>query len=180
MALTNKLTNIANAIRSKTGGTSQLTLEQMVTAINSIETGGGGLAYADELYSDDALAITYTSTSAGTAKTISNITNLKYYPFIAVVIENTDSTASASKFLRSVTIIGNSGYATGAVSVTRYGCQQYYNASSAVIGTTSTTYGLWGYTISTANALTIRGRTYASYYTTLTGTYKVRVIGIKF
>lgn len=42
MALIEKLTNIANAIRGKTGGTDSLNLEQMVTAIAAIETGGGG------------------------------------------------------------------------------------------------------------------------------------------
>lgn len=36
MALTEKLTNIANAIRNKTGGTEALTLDQMVTEINGI------------------------------------------------------------------------------------------------------------------------------------------------
>ena len=41
MALTDKLTNIANAIRSKTGGTDALTLEQMVTEIEGISGGGG-------------------------------------------------------------------------------------------------------------------------------------------
>ena len=41
MALTNKLSAIGNAIRSKTGGTELLTLDQMPTAIASIETGGG-------------------------------------------------------------------------------------------------------------------------------------------
>lgn len=41
MALTDRLTAIANAIRGKTGGTEKLTLEQMVTEIEGIETGGG-------------------------------------------------------------------------------------------------------------------------------------------
>jgi hypothetical protein len=41
MALTNKLSAIADAIRSKTGGTHLLTLDQMPEAIRSI-TGGGG------------------------------------------------------------------------------------------------------------------------------------------
>lgn len=39
MALTNKLSAIGDAIRSKTGGTELLTLDQMPTAIASIETG---------------------------------------------------------------------------------------------------------------------------------------------
>lgn len=40
MALTDKLTNIANAIREKTGGVDLLSLDQMPTEILSIETGG--------------------------------------------------------------------------------------------------------------------------------------------
>lgn len=42
MALTDKLTNIADAIRAKTGKADLLTLDQMPTEIASIETGGGG------------------------------------------------------------------------------------------------------------------------------------------
>ena len=41
MALTDKLTDIADAIRDKTGGTSKLTLEEMATAIEGIQAGGG-------------------------------------------------------------------------------------------------------------------------------------------
>lgn len=57
MALTDKLTNIADAIRGKTGKTEELTLDQMATEIAGIQAGGGasgespfdhavGLAYA--------------------------------------------------------------------------------------------------------------------------------------
>lgn len=42
MAIINKLAAIADAIRGKTGGTELLTLDQMVDAINGIQTGGGG------------------------------------------------------------------------------------------------------------------------------------------
>ena len=41
MALINKLENIGDAIRAKTGKTDLLTLDEMVTEIASIETGGG-------------------------------------------------------------------------------------------------------------------------------------------
>lgn len=41
MALTDKLTTIANAIRSKTGKSDALTLDQMATEIESISAGGG-------------------------------------------------------------------------------------------------------------------------------------------
>ena len=51
MALTDKLTNIADAIRSKGGTTDQLTLAGMVDAINAIQTGGGGIQSASGEYS---------------------------------------------------------------------------------------------------------------------------------
>ena len=41
MALTDKLTAIANAIRSKTGETGEMTLDQMPIKIGEIETGAG-------------------------------------------------------------------------------------------------------------------------------------------
>ena len=42
MALIDKLTAIADAIRGKTGKTDGMTLDQMVTEIEGIQTGGGG------------------------------------------------------------------------------------------------------------------------------------------
>ena len=47
MALTNKLTAIADAIRAKTGKTEELTLDQMVTEIEGISGGGGGEWFND-------------------------------------------------------------------------------------------------------------------------------------
>ena len=47
MALTEKLTAVADAIREKTGGTDPLTLEQMAAEIAGIEAGGGGQWTAD-------------------------------------------------------------------------------------------------------------------------------------
>lgn len=49
MALIDKLTNIADAIRGKTGGTDPLTLDAMAEAIAGIETGGGGAGGDDIL-----------------------------------------------------------------------------------------------------------------------------------
>lgn len=51
MALTDKLTAIADAIRSKGGTTEQLTLEGMVEAINAIETGSGATDVTDSVVS---------------------------------------------------------------------------------------------------------------------------------
>lgn len=44
MALTDKLTAIADAIRTKTGSTEKLTLAQMPTEIAGIQAGGGGVS----------------------------------------------------------------------------------------------------------------------------------------
>ena len=64
MALTNKLTAIANAIRAKTGGTKAMTLDEMVTAINSISGGGGGLpaGIAAIAFGEYAVASDFTTT----------------------------------------------------------------------------------------------------------------------
>lgn len=145
----------------------------------NVQGGGGGIPGVDLLYSNNAESITYTSTSAGTAKTISGITNLNQYPFLIVTIENTNSTKGSLKFIRSSTVVGNLNPGSTSISATRYGAQQYYNSSGTLTQTSSTTYGLFGYTLTAAGALTIRGRTNSSYYTSLTGTYKVQVLGIK-
>lgn len=58
MALTDKLTAIANAIRGKTGGTELLTLDEMPAEINSISSGEGG--QSEEL---DDVVLTYTPSS---------------------------------------------------------------------------------------------------------------------
>ena len=52
MALTDKLTAIADAIRAKTGKTNLITLDQMPTEVANIETGGGGRTepYIEETY----------------------------------------------------------------------------------------------------------------------------------
>ena len=54
MALTDKLTNIADAIREKTGSTDTMNLEGMVNAINAIQTGGGGTTDHSKLENRDA------------------------------------------------------------------------------------------------------------------------------
>ena len=53
MALINKLQAIGNAIRSKTGKTEQLSLDQMVTEIEGIQTGSGG----EEIIPEEAYII---------------------------------------------------------------------------------------------------------------------------
>lgn len=50
MALTDKLTAIGDAIRAKTGGTEKLTLDDMPTQIQAIQTGGGGGDLPEEAF----------------------------------------------------------------------------------------------------------------------------------
>lgn len=60
--LTDKLTNIANAIRQKGGTTEKLTLDAMPTAISALSTGGGGgVDIPDEAFviSGDCSYLTY-------------------------------------------------------------------------------------------------------------------------
>ena len=47
MSVVSKLTAIADAIRAKTGGTTEMTLDQMATAISGIQTGSGGIDTSD-------------------------------------------------------------------------------------------------------------------------------------
>ena len=49
MALTDKLTAIADAVRAKTGGTEMLTLDEIVSAIGGISGGGGPFTNATTL-----------------------------------------------------------------------------------------------------------------------------------
>ena len=67
MALTDKLTAIANAIRGKTGKEDSLTLEQMVTEIEGIEAGGipenARLYYVG--YVNSEFTLNFTSSAVG-------------------------------------------------------------------------------------------------------------------
>lgn len=49
-----KLTAIGDAIRSKTGGTEELTLEQMATQINALEVGGSNATVGDFTYTEES------------------------------------------------------------------------------------------------------------------------------
>lgn len=142
--------------------------------------GGVGLSWADVLY-DDNVSITFTSTTANTAKTLSGFNNIATYPFVVVEIQNADTTAASSKFIGSVTVLANTRYSTGQVTASTYGNSLYYNSNGVISAQSSTTYGLWVYTISASyGTVTIRGRCSSSYFSSLTGTYKIRILGVKF
>lgn len=68
MALTDKLTAIANAIRGKTGKEDALTLDQMATEIAGIQTGGGGSSFGENTVTPNFLNLFY-ALENGTAVT---------------------------------------------------------------------------------------------------------------
>lgn len=68
MALTDKLTAIGDAIRSKTGGSELLTLDEMPQEIQSIQTGGGG----DTALADSIIDGTITSYSSDNVLAVPN------------------------------------------------------------------------------------------------------------
>lgn len=61
MALIEKLENIGNAIRTKTGKTDLLTLDEMATEIGNIETGGGGGGDVSEYFNTEITTNTSSS-----------------------------------------------------------------------------------------------------------------------
>jgi hypothetical protein len=63
MALTDKLSAIADAIRGKTGKTDTLTLDQMPTEIAGIQAGGGGGIGAVKFVDEDIMVEESTSTA---------------------------------------------------------------------------------------------------------------------
>lgn len=86
MALTDKLTAIANAIRGKTGKSDSMTLDQMPTEIAGIATGGGG-SYQP---------ITGTFTAAGVNYTLTHNCGLDNYLLVVKIDEGSIETLKTS------------------------------------------------------------------------------------
>ena len=153
MALTSKLTNIANAIRGKTGKSDRMTLEQMVTEINSISGGGlpsGFTAIAKGSHSIDT-AVT------GTGTFVINH-NLGYVPdmFLIYAKSNIATTYSMLYAFRSATfgwrsatyqnLCGYHGNSTTTLSATNvttsYGVKTLTTTQATITSySTSTSYG---------------------------------------
>lgn len=178
--LTNAKSALKTSIENK-GVTVPTTtkLEGYSALVDAIQTGSSsGIPGLVELYSNKALSITYTSTSAGTAKTLTGLSGIQNYPVVICIIENTNASGTL-KFIRNVCILGNPSYMNGAIGTfTRYGIEHYYNSSGALAQMAGTSYGLWGYTYTTGGNFTIRGRCNSNYFTSLTGTYKVKILAL--
>lgn len=118
MALTDKLKAIADAIRGKTGGTESLTLDQMVTEIAGIQSGGGNAAELifETAFTVDESLIDADKTTVATIQT--GLTQEVFEPgylYYAVIncTNDTDTDFSYVHFKERVQIFcdtGSSGY----------------------------------------------------------------------
>ena len=105
MALTDKLTAIANATRAKTGTTNQMTLDEIATAINGISSGGGNIEVKSFV---PAAAVDVTTVTIDLTNYINNIqdefvmiysyrytyNNAKVYYIAVVKINKADNSVS--------------------------------------------------------------------------------------
>lgn len=87
MALTDKLTAIADAIRAKTGGTEAMTLDQMPPQIAGIQAGGGGIGAVKFIDVDITVeastttAVTYTVDGLEFLSSVENPTKWNAFAF---------------------------------------------------------------------------------------------------
>lgn len=114
MALTDKLTSIANAIREKTGSTEKLSLEGMADAIAAISAGGGGV-----------------SLTSGTVTPASNISSL--------TIEH--GLGTTPKFFILMIAPGNWSSKSPCVPIIMYDTAQYLNHYSNSISPVAEMFG---------------------------------------
>ena len=108
MALTNKLTAIANAIRSKTGKTEPMTLDEMVTEILNITTGS---VPSDTITLDDGTELPKPTLKDGCNYAII-FKNSNYYS----MLETSNRFANVNSWIS----IANSSYTIGTSSAVCY------------------------------------------------------------
>lgn len=178
MALTDKLTAIANAIRSKTGKTGKLSLDQMVTEIGSM-SGGGGLSYVHEIYSNtiNVVGSSTTSTTYMTLSLSSHKAEIDKCRAIIFDFRNVDMTSSAGKFYGSFCVLPNKATGNGFVAGTTQNTHNY-TASNGSQASTTGSYGFYPYNFTSGYSIQIRMRTYSNYFNTVDGTYNVRVFTV--
>lgn len=111
MALTDKLTNIADAVRGKTGKTDTLTLDQMATEIAGIGAGGGNGA---ELLFETEFSIAEVPSSKTTVATITTGMNLEDDRYMIVIecIRETSANGTNHFKARNQPMKLDSGYVT--------------------------------------------------------------------
>lgn len=143
MALTSKLTAIADAIRSKTGGTKAMTLDEMVTAINSISGGGGDMpaGISKIAFGEYAVASDFTTTRQTVTHGLGVVPDLVFFYYDG---GNIATTYSMLWSLRSTKL----GYRSSAYNV----YNAYHGNSTTTVSITnsnSTTIGVCNLTATT-------------------------------
>lgn len=109
MALTDKLTAIADAIRSKTGSTEPMTLDEMVTEISNISVGSGGSSNTITL--DDGTELPKPTLKEGCNYAMI-FKNSNYYS----MLETSNRFANVNSWIS----IANSGYTIGTSNAVCY------------------------------------------------------------
>lgn len=189
MALTDKLTAIAEAIRSKTGKTGALTLDAMPGEIEGIQTGGsdggiGAVKFVDvdiTVEASTTTAVTYTVDGLEFTSSVENpgkynafSANDMYFAFITPK-EISEPTGEEKNIFRS-----NVGTANGNTNYVSFG----NNISYGTNGTTTSAYGLYGVNLNCTDIvdgkpvgnMTVKVRHHSSNgYNVLPGTYNVKV-----
>lgn len=97
MALIDKLTNIADAIRGKTGGTEEMTLEQMAMAITGIETGGSVAMDWKKVASYTPASASYLTSMLFDAKSLA--IKASYSSGVIISYGNHDTTTTQGNFM---------------------------------------------------------------------------------
>lgn len=165
MALTSKLKAIANAIRSKTGKTSELTLEQMVIEIGNISSGGGmpeGLkAFKKGTYT---VASDFTTTRQTVTHDLGEVPDL-------VIFWHSGNVATTYSVLASLRW-NEFGWRSSA-----YNCYMFLHANSTTTMTASNTNGA-NYGVSNFTSTTFQISSHSSSYYVRSGTYNW--IAVKF
>lgn len=184
MALTDKLTAIADAIRAKTGSAEKLTLDQMPTEIASIETGGGG-SFPELIY-ETTFEVDSTIASGGNESTLCTISTGLIVDFIKLPY--------CESFLATIELVAMDSSVDTSTAINWFGHGLQYidnHQGSAQIGNNqrwviNVTYpdsgqrrGLFvGAAQSDLSAVTIKNRPAAT--TTAAGTYKLKIYRLGF
>lgn len=171
--LTAFLTDCANAIRAKKGTTAKIVGENIPTEIASLPSGS---SYT--LITSKEVTVNTTSTSAASATTLAlGSSNYRSDKIIYVKIRD-KAGKRAGYFYGSDTFFFNYQAANNSTSNLTYAARAIHRYSSdsvwsTYIPSTTTGYGVYGYSIASNGTLNIYRRYNSNYSLTINGTYLV-------
>lgn len=163
---------IANAIRTKTGGTDKFTTAQMAGAIGAIDTSS-----FTKLYEGTITA----NTSSTSATNLTTITVPGAYAAERLLVRITDTAGRRNGYFYCHEDYFRNYYNENRQTTTlTYGARfgMYVNTSGQIqeyVGATTTAYGVYAYSITSKDVIQLRTRYNNSYSLTINGTYRVEV-----